>query len=59
MTSRHAARLDPGTLHRSLDGDPAKLMRGQGGKRPVEGADRRAGGGDNDDIISHHGTPGL
>ena len=45
--------LDPGALERFLDRDPAQFMGRKGGERPVEGADRRAGGAHDDDVVFH------
>ena len=48
--------VDAGTLQRALDGDRAEIMCGDRPERPVEGADRRTGGGCDDDI-GHSGIP--
>ena len=55
ITSSTSAGLDAGALDGGLDGDRAQGMGGQAGQRAVEGADRRAGGG-NDDDVAHGGT---
>ena len=51
------AALDAGALERLLDRDLAQFMRGQAGKRTVEGANRRAGRADDDDIVLHGKSP--
>ena len=48
-----AAAFDAGALQRRLNRDLAELMRRQIGEGPVEGADRRAGGADDDDVVLH------
>ena len=51
------AALDAGALERLGDGDLPEFVRRQGGKRPVERADGRAGSADDDDIVLHWFTP--
>jgi hypothetical protein len=54
----HLAGLDLGTLQRFDDGDLAQLVRRQGRERAAEGADRGAGGGNDDDVgVGHGETP--
>ena len=50
---RDPAALDAGALERLLDRDLAQLMGRKAAKRPVEGANRRAGGADDDDVVLH------
>src|SRR5438034_3362884 len=45
--------LDPGALERLLDRELPQFVGGKGRERPVEGPDRRAGGGDDDNIVLH------
>ena len=47
------ATLDAGALERLGDGDLPEFVCRQGGKRPVERTDRRAGSADDDDIVLH------
>ena len=53
MTSATSAALDAGALERRLDRDLAELVGRQVGEGAVEGADRRAGGADDDDVVFH------
>ena len=53
MTSETSPALDAGALERLLDGDLAQLVRRQAAECPVEGADRRARGADDDDVVLH------
>ena len=52
----HFRTFNAGAFHGGLDGGGAQRMRGQGGESPVEGANRRAGGGGDDDF-GHWGCP--
>ncbi len=49
----YSRTFDAGTLQGSLDRGLAEFVRRQVGECPVEGADRRAGGADNDDVVLH------
>jgi len=51
MCRLNAARLDAAALKCCLDGNGAEIVRGHGGERTVETADRGAGGADDDDIV--------
>ena len=46
-------RLDAGALQRLLDRHLAQFVGRQAAKRAVEGADRRARGADDDDVVLH------
>ena len=52
----HPARLDAGALQGGLDGDLAEIMGGQRCECPIEGADRRPCGSDDDDVVLHLGS---
>ena len=57
MTSDTFGALDAGALERLLDGDLAQFVGRQTGECPVEGADRRPRGADDDDVVLHGNTP--
>ena len=53
MTSETSFPSTAGALQCGLDGDLAELVRRQVRESPVKGADRRARGADNDDVVLH------
>ncbi len=55
----HLAGLEPGALERGLERDGAEHVGGHAAEGAVEAADRRAGGGDDDDVWSIGGLPLL
>ena len=57
MTSEMAWRFDARAVERRGNRDLAEFMRRQACQCAVEGADRRARGADDDDVVPHNKTP--